>query len=128
MTYARTHRSLIAWMLYAFILFNGLACSISHGQMLGDFSNAFGMSAMDCSSGHNDSFGKMDISTPGEHELLMKLSMTDCAFAGTLVLSIAFFLGFKWLIPSKRSKRPVVEPFIRRPPRHILPGITPQAP
>ncbi len=128
MTYARTHRSLIAWMLYAFILFNGLACSIGHGQMLGEFSKALGMSAMDCSSGHHGSIGKADLSMPAEHELLMKLSMTDCAFAGTLVFAFVLFLGISWLIRSMRLNRPTSEPERRKPPRHLFPGITPQAP
>lgn len=33
----RTHCSPIAWILYAAILFNSLACSIGHGQMMAAF-------------------------------------------------------------------------------------------
>ena len=37
MKLARTHQSLVAWTLYGFILFSGLVCSLSHGQMLRAF-------------------------------------------------------------------------------------------
>ncbi|MFV1944078.1 DUF2946 family protein [Pseudomonas luteola] len=127
MKYVRTHRSLIAWMLYAFILFNGLACSIGHGQMLGELLNTSGLNVMDC-SGHNDSSANTDMSDAGDHGLLMKLSMSDCAFAGTLALSIVFFLGLSSLIAAARSSRPLVESFKLRPSRYLIPGLAPQAP
>jgi hypothetical protein len=39
---ARTDRSLIAWMLYCCVLFNVFACSIGHGQMVGQQLNGIG--------------------------------------------------------------------------------------
>jgi len=35
MKFARSDRSLVAWMLYCCVLFNVFACSIGHGQMVG---------------------------------------------------------------------------------------------
>ncbi|WPX16726.1 DUF2946 domain-containing protein [Pseudomonas sp. 10S4] len=35
MRFARTDRTLMAWMLYCCVLFNVFACSIGHGQMVG---------------------------------------------------------------------------------------------
>ncbi|WP_150762610.1 DUF2946 domain-containing protein [Pseudomonas fluorescens] len=42
MKLARTDRSLIAWMLYCCVLFNVFACSIGHGQMVGEQLNGIG--------------------------------------------------------------------------------------
>ncbi|AZD47924.1 Protein of unknown function [Pseudomonas chlororaphis] len=42
MKFARTDRSLIAWMLYCCVLFNVFACSIGHGQMVGQQLNGIG--------------------------------------------------------------------------------------
>jgi len=42
MTFARTERSLLAWMLYCCVLFNVFACSIGHGQMVGEQLNGIG--------------------------------------------------------------------------------------
>ncbi|QQZ44361.1 DUF2946 domain-containing protein [Pseudomonas sp. SK3(2021)] len=42
MKFARTDRSLVAWMLYCCVLFNVFACSIGHGQMVGQQLNGIG--------------------------------------------------------------------------------------
>jgi len=42
MKFARTDRSLVAWMLYCCVLFNVFACSIGHGQMVGEQLNGIG--------------------------------------------------------------------------------------
>jgi hypothetical protein len=42
MKFARTDRSLIAWMLYCCVLFNVFACSIGHGKMVGMQLNGIG--------------------------------------------------------------------------------------
>lgn len=42
MKFARTGRSLVAWMLYCCVLFNVFACSIGHGQMVGQQLNGIG--------------------------------------------------------------------------------------
>ncbi|ERO60508.1 DUF2946 domain-containing protein [Pseudomonas piscis] len=42
MKFARSDRSLVAWMLYCCVLFNVFACSIGHGKMLGMQLNGIG--------------------------------------------------------------------------------------
>jgi hypothetical protein len=130
MKFVRTHQSLIAWMLYGAILFSGLVCSVSHGQMLRAF-NHLGDPAV-CSehpgmSGQMD-MAPMDMAQLGDHAQLMKLSMTDCAFAGALALSLVFFIGLTWLARSVRKAVPRSDYLLRKPPRYLVPGLLPQAP
>lgn len=133
MNFVRTHRTLIAWMLCCAILFSGLVCSLGHGQMLKAFSAAdpaMDMAHMDDMdmSGMDMSKMDMDMARPGEHDLIMKMAMNDCAFAGTLTLALIFFIGLSWLIRRPRPRLPAVYRFCRIPARHSLPGLVPQAP
>ena len=125
MKFVRTHQSLIAWMLYGFILFSGLVCSLSHGQMLRAFNQM--SPAVDCSA-HHDFSGHPDLAQMSEHAQLMKLSMADCAFAGTLALALVFFIALGWITRSRRRLVPRSDYLLRRPPRHRLPELSPQAP
>ncbi|WP_133306466.1 DUF2946 family protein [Pseudomonas sp. LS-2] len=125
MKFVRTHQSLIAWMLYGIVLFSGLVCSLSHGQMLRAF-NQFSESAV-CND-HHGVPSQMDMAQMGDHAQLMKLSMTDCAFAGTLALSLVFFIGLGWLARIKRKPVPRSDYLLRKPPRRVFPGWSPQAP
>jgi hypothetical protein len=125
MTFVRTHQSLIAWMLYGFILFSGLVCSLSHGQMLRAFNEM--NPGVECSQQPQPS-GHLDLAQMGDHAHLMKLSMADCAFAGTLALSLVFFIGLGWIARSQRRLIPRSDYRLRKPPRHCLPGLAPQAP
>ncbi len=125
MTFARTHQSLIAWMLYGFILFSALACSISHGQMLGAFNQL--NDAATCGE-HHAASGNSGMSDMSEHARVMKLAMTDCAFAGTLALSLVFFIGLSWLAGSIDNVLPRLERVRKKPPRYSLVGRLPQAP
>lgn len=131
MKFVRTHHSLIAWMLYGAILFSGLVCSMSHGQMLRAFNQA--SASAECSAEHGMSgmsgmSGKMDMAQMGDHAQLMKLSMTDCAFAGSLTLALVFFIGLGWLARTSRKRVPRSDYLLRKPPRHLFPDLSPQAP
>lgn len=131
MNVVRTHRSLIAWMLCSVILFSGLVCSLGHAQMLATFSGAepaMDMTHMDHMDMSAMEMSKMDMPAPSEHGLIMKMAMTDCAFAGTLTLALIFFIGLSWLIRRARPRLSAVYRFCRIPPRHSLPGLVPQAP
>ncbi|MDG6402072.1 DUF2946 domain-containing protein [Pseudomonas quasicaspiana] len=143
MNFFRTHRSPIAWMLYAFILFNGLACAMSHGQMMGAFS---GEPA--AAPSHHEHHGSASMSD-AHHEMSMGMSMPmpmdsasktmatpgsmqslfgDCSFAGTLTLAMIFFVALSWLIRT-RSPRfifPSLWPGLTS--RQCFPGLNPQAP
>ncbi|WP_062383805.1 hypothetical protein [Pseudomonas abietaniphila] len=124
MNFVRTHRSIIAWMLYGFILFNGIVCSVGHGQMVDAFSGA--TQAMNC--GDQGALILSDLSKMGDHALIMKLSMSDCAFAGIAFLSLMFFIGLGWLLSTRQLRLSAAYTFHRRIPRHLLPGLLPQAP
>lgn len=128
MKFVRTHQSFIAWMLYGFILFNGLACSISHGKMLGAFSGAVQSDICGPKVGSHSQMDMGDMPAMAEHALLMKLSMDNCAFAGTLALSMIFFIALGWLIRGLRPRLHTAYSFRKRTPRHTFPGLLPQAP
>lgn len=138
MNFFRTHRSPIAWMLYAFILFNGLACAIGHGQMMGAFS------AKPAAPSHH---GHHEMSSMGDahHEMSMDMSMGgsakdmampgsmqslfgDCSFAGTLTLAMIFFVALGWLIRTRTSRFILRSLWHGRTSRQCFPGLNPQAP
>ena len=135
MNFVRTRQSLIAWMLYGFILFSGLVCSVSHGQMLGVFNQL--TSGLDCgeASDRSEVQGDKAIFTQGadspsagDHAQLMALSMTDCAFAGTLALALIVLAGAVWAPGRRRLRIPRFARAARKPPRLALPELIPQAP
>lgn len=125
MKFVRTHQSLIAWMLYGIVLFSGLVCSLSHGQMLRAFNQL--NAGVECSE-HHELSGRIDMAQMGDHAQLMKLSMTDCAFAGTAVLALVFFIRLSWRTRPTYKSLPRSDCRLRRPPRQTFPGIAPQAP
>jgi hypothetical protein len=128
MKFVRTHQSLIAWMLYGAILFSGLVCSLSHGQMLRAFNQASASAECSAEHGATGKHGQMDMAQMGDHAQLMKLSMTDCAFAGSLTLALVFFIGLGWLARTSRKRVPRSDYLLRKPPRYLLPDLSPQAP
>jgi ascorbate-specific PTS system EIIC-type component UlaA len=138
MTFFRTHRSPIAWMLYAFILFNGLACAIGHGQMMGAFS---AQPAAPSHPAHHD----MSSMSGMHHEMSMDASMDmsaknmampgsmqslfgDCSFAGTLTLAMIFFVALSWLIRTRNPRFTLPPLWHGRASRQCFPGLNPQAP
>ncbi len=125
MKFVRTHRSLIAWMLYGFILFNGFMCSISHGQMLGTFSS---VAAADICGDNPDTSMSMEGPDEARHSLVMQLAMLDCTFAGKLTGFVAFFIGLGWLLRSRNVRLRIPPGLMRESSRHTSPGLVPQAP
>lgn len=125
MKLVRTHQSLIAWMLYGFMLFSGLVCSLSHGQMLGAFNQLH--PAVDCSA-DREMDGRPDLAQMAEHARLMKLSMADCAFAGVITLVLMLFIGLRWIARSRPKAVARSDYLLRKPPRYRFPELSPQAP
>ncbi|RMQ40835.1 hypothetical protein ALQ04_00891 [Pseudomonas cichorii] len=125
MKFVRTHRSLIAWMLYGFILFNGLMCSISHGQMLAAFSSA---PAAEICGDQADSSLSMTAPDETRHALVMQLAMLDCTFAGKLTGIVVFFIGLGWLLRARNVRLLIPPGLMRESSRHTSPGLVPQAP
>jgi hypothetical protein len=138
MKFVRSHRSLIAWMLYAFILFNGLACSFGHGQMISSLfepstpgaahdhhaamSGSHAGMSMDMDMDMSASSGKMDMNAN------MAGMFGDCSFAGSLTLAMVFFVALGWLIRSRQPRFSLPPLWLGRPARHAFPGLNPQAP
>ncbi|KFE54533.1 DUF2946 family protein [Pseudomonas syringae] len=136
MNFFRTHCAPIAWILYAVILFNGLACSIGHGQMMAAFAKEVVASVSHTGHGMSDMHG-------GHHEMHMpmqesskKMDMSgsmnaqsgDCSFAGTLTLAMIFFVALGWLIRTRSPRVGLPLLWLRKPSRHSFPGLNPQAP
>lgn len=139
MNFFRSHRSPIAWMLYAFILFNGLACAIGHGQMMGAFS-----AKPVVAEPHHEHHGGASMSA-AHHAMAMDMSAVqvdknmampgsmqslfgDCSFAGTLTLAMIFFVALSWLIRTRHPRFvfPSLWPGLAS--RRCFPGLNPQAP
>ncbi len=138
MNFFRTRRAPIAWMLYAFILFNGLACAIGHGQMMGRFSapaaapesqhQHHGSAAM--MSGHTM---EMSTANAADHSRMampgsLQSLFGDCSFAGTLTLAMIFFVALGWLIRSRTPRFVFPSVWPGHAFRHSFPGVNPQAP
>ncbi len=122
MNFVRTHRSLIAWMLYGFVLFNGVACGFGHGQMLSAISS---VSADDICGDAGAALPSLD---KASHALVMQLAMFDCVFAGKLTVALLFFIGLGWLARTLNVRLRLPHRLIREVPRHVSPGCLPQAP
>ncbi|WP_271411340.1 DUF2946 family protein [Pseudomonas sp. Q1-7] len=81
---SRQDRSLIAWMLYACVLFNLVACGLHHGQAMG--LELSGLGGVFCST---DSFGPSLDSDPGGSNSSAFSFAFQCPVCGTVVLGIA---------------------------------------
>ncbi|MBP8184831.1 MAG: DUF2946 domain-containing protein [Pseudomonas sp.] len=120
MKLTRHHRSLLAWTLYACVLFNALACSIGHAQMLG--LQLSGISGMTCAVG--DSSSLADNSAGGQSSLGSTFSCPLCA---SVTLSLALLFCLSWLL---RPSRPRFLPRATErhpPPRFTWPSANPRA-
>jgi len=135
----RTHCSAIAWMLYAVVLFNGLACSVGHGQMMQAFVGHAGPAAEHTApglhAGHGGHGGHPEMHMPmaGQAKTIdlsgsMNGQSGDCAFAGTLTLAMIFFVALGWLIRTRQPRPVLPTPWCGDPARHVFPGLNPQAP
>ncbi len=120
MKLARQHRSLLAWTLYACVLFNAFACSISHAQMVG--LQLSGLSGLFCSIG--------DTSTPDSSDTSSKniLGATfSCPLCSSITLSLGLLFALGWLLRASPQR------FVARPsdgppaPRFTWPSANPRA-
>ena len=136
MNFFRTHCSPIAWLLYAVVLFNGLACSVGHGQMMAAFAgNAVasvshvGDGMSDMHGGHNKMHMSMDDSSKKmDTSCSMKAQWGECSFAGTLTLATIFLVALGWLIRTRSPRFVLRDLWTGKLLRHTLPGLNPQAP
>ncbi|SNS73746.1 DUF2946 domain-containing protein [Pseudomonas segetis] len=120
----RADRSLIAWILYASVLFSAFACSISHGQM-----TALQLSGIDgayCSAQGN-SGGTLDISD-SDTVLFNPATGFGCSMCSTFVgIALAAFFGVLGLFLSSPRRLISPAPLSRRPVRYLWPSANPRA-
>ncbi|WP_341521430.1 DUF2946 family protein [Pseudomonas sp. G.S.17] len=136
MNFFRPPRFSVAWILYAVVLFNGLACSIGHGQMMAAFASDAVASAShggdgmsDMHGGHHEMHRPMPASTKKiDMSGSMNAQSGDCSFAGTLTLAMIFFVVLGWLIRTRSSRMILPDHWLSEPSRHSFPGLNPQAP
>jgi hypothetical protein len=120
MKLTRHRRSLLAWTLYACVLFNALACSIGHAQMVG--LQLSGISGMTCSVGDN---GTADYSDGAGQSSLG--STFSCPLCASVTLSLALLFCLSWLLRPSRP-RFLPRPSERHPPpRFTWPSANPRA-
>lgn len=119
MKLARPHRSLLAWTLYACVLFNAFACSIAHAQMVG--LQLSGLDAMLCSVEGNSSADSSE-STQGS-----LTSSFSCPLCSTVTLALGLLLGLSWLLHRGREGFLPPRPQHRPPPRYSWPSANPRA-
>ncbi|MDP3846943.1 MAG: DUF2946 domain-containing protein [Pseudomonas sp.] len=120
MKLTRHHRALLAWTLYACVLFNALACSIGHAQMVG--LQLSGISGMSCAVGDSGAIDSSD--GAGQSSLSSTFSCPLCA---SVTLSLALLFCLSWLLrPSRQRFLP--RPAERQPPpRFTWPSANPRA-
>ncbi|MDI2595319.1 DUF2946 domain-containing protein [Pseudomonas sp. 681] len=125
MKFARTDRTLIAWMLYCCVLFNVFACSIGHGQMVGQQLNGIG-----------GQFCTLDPTTQApaaantSEEKLPTLSKAfGCPLCSTGGMGPAFNSSLTLVIlPEQHSPPVAVVADIDLPARYTWPTANPRAP
>lgn len=133
----RAYRLPIAWMLFAFVLFNGLACSIGHGLMMGMEGGSKPSMLVHPPAAHADAHSAMPMEmpmhsahSPGEQNQRDTLGAMfgDCSFAGILAMALLCFAALGWLT---RLRQPPAARYQRWPGlafRLFFPALNPRAP
>jgi hypothetical protein len=124
MRVVRCHRSLIAWMLYACVLFSALACSLNHGQQSGLELNGIG--GLFCSVDNSPGAGLNGDSGDSKSSSLMP-SM-GCPLCSAFTLSIAMLLCLSWLLWPTGTTFSYREQRDNTAPRFTWPPANPRAP
>ena len=120
MTMTRQPRALIAWMLYACVLFNLLACSIAHGQMAG--LQLSGLGALICADGGVDSGDPASVASPSAGS-----ASFSCPLCSGMALGLTLLFALAWMQRRGRALR-LPLPFSQHlPPRYLWPSANPRA-
>ena len=120
---ARQDRSLIAWMLYACVLFNLFACGLLHGQAMGLELSSIG--GQFCSEG--SASGPTSDSDLGGSAASGWSDLFKCPLCAGAILGAVAVVLLSWLLGAGRA------PFLphaggdRHPPRHTWPSASPRA-
>ncbi|MCH4876472.1 DUF2946 domain-containing protein [Pseudomonas sp. TMW22090] len=99
MSVVRSHRALIAWMLYACVLFSALACSFSHGEQSGLELNGIG--GLFCSVDNHTGVGLGEKSDDSKNPGLMPTM--GCPLCSAFTLNITMLFCLSWLLRSHRK-------------------------
>ncbi|OLU23247.1 hypothetical protein BVH03_23800 [Pseudomonas sp. PA15(2017)] len=124
MKLARGDRSLIAWMLYASILFSLFACGIHHGQMSGLALSGLGSGYCGLSSetGPGVDIGSAD----QQQQALPPLSCPLCSSTALVLAASGHYWNLNHL--PKNSLSPLAERSFAQPPcRYSWPSLNPRA-
>lgn len=119
---SRQDRSLIAWMLYACVLFNLFACGLHHGQAMG--LELSGLGGAFCAT---DSTGFALDGDLGGSTASAFSSALKCPVCGTVILGIAALFVLAWLLGVRDARPPVLESRRKAPPRYLWPSANPRA-
>lgn len=119
---SRQDRSLIAWMLYACVLFNLFACGLHHGQAMG--LELSGLGGTFCSTGSSGPLldGDLGASSTSGYSSAFK-----CPTCGTTLLGIAALFVLAWLLGVRDARPKLLEPRLKAPPRYLWPAANPRA-
>ncbi|NBF05025.1 DUF2946 domain-containing protein [Pseudomonas sp. Fl5BN2] len=125
MKFARSDRSLVAWMLYCCVLFNVFACSIGHGQMLGMQLNGIG--GQFCSIDPNT---QAPAQNPAEQDSLPTLSKAfGCPLCSTGGMGPALNSSLSLVVLPQPQAPPLALPALPHlPARYTWPDADPRAP
>lgn len=118
---ARYFRARVAWLLFALVLLNGLACSFGHGQMMAGHATAPAMGM------HHEGHGLAGKPVPPPMQG-MSNPFENCFFAGSVPLALFVFAALGWLLRNRRASPPAPHTRPLGPPRLSLPALNPQAP
>jgi hypothetical protein len=125
MKIARIDRSLIAWTLYASVLFSLVACGIHHGQMSG--MSLIGLNGGFCSvSNDHDPYVDSGDSQESVPHLAAQLSCPLCSsFAVAVTINtLAWALDY---VPGGAATPIIVRSLAQPPPRYLWPALNPRA-
>ncbi|WP_273820743.1 DUF2946 domain-containing protein [Pseudomonas asplenii] len=125
MKLARTDRSLIAWMLYCCVLFNVFACSIGHGQMVGQQLNGIGGQFCAVDPGTRAPLS----SNPAEEKLPTLAKAFGCPLCSTGGMGPALNSSLTLaILPEQHSPPRLHSPNLPLPGRFTWPSAHPRAP
>ncbi len=121
MKLTRHHRSLLAWILYACVLFNALGCSIAHAQMVG--LQLSGISGMTCAVGDS---GSANYGNNGNNKSQLSGSFS-CPLCASITLSLGLLLCLSWLLRPSRPRFLARTAERQSSPRYSWPSANPRA-
>ncbi len=120
----RTHRRLLAWMLYFSVLFSAFACSIGHGQMAG--LQLSGLDSEYCSFDGNFGAGA-DLEGSGIAPL-NPATGSGCSLCSTFsALILAAFFGLLGLLTQRQIRLNPLLLCTGQPVRYLWPSANPRA-